>query len=263
MGFFVRRVKNVSRHATCSIQIYYLCSMMTHSMFHGITTVFFDIDDTLWWFTRNSRVALRLTHDNLLRGKLNCDYDTFHSLYLKENDRLWDLYHHGHIDKEYLVSERFRCVIGALGYQGDCDAMSEKLNEDYLTRLALQPIVVPGAPQLLERLSARGLELNALSNGFKGVQQLKLESGGIARYIKHVVLSDDCGITKPMRGIFDYALQVTGSRADEVVMIGDNPETDIRGAHDAGWHTIYFNIKNQPAIAGTADYEVASLDEIF
>ncbi len=237
--------------------------MKTNSMLTGITTVFIDIDDTLWWFTQNSRVALRLTHDSLLQGKLNCDYDTFHTLYLKENDRLWDLYHHGHIEKDYLVTERFRCVIEALGYQGDCQQMAAQLNEDYLDRLALQPIVVPGAAELLERLTARGLEVNALSNGFKGVQQLKLESGGIAHYIKHVVLSDDCGITKPQRGIFDYALEVTGASVDQVVMIGDNPETDIQGAHDAGWRTIYFNLKNKPAIPGTADYEVSSLDDIF
>ena len=29
----------------------------------GIVTVFVDIDDTLWWFTENSKLALRHTFD--------------------------------------------------------------------------------------------------------------------------------------------------------------------------------------------------------
>ena len=30
-------------------------------MFCKITTIFIDIDDTLWWFTENSKTAMRLT----------------------------------------------------------------------------------------------------------------------------------------------------------------------------------------------------------
>ena len=46
------------------------------------------------------------------------------------------------------------------------------------------------------------------------------------------------------------------------VMIGDNPDADIKGAHDAGWRTIYFNIRGLDPIEGTADAVVTSLDEI-
>ena len=100
------------------------------------------------------------------------------------------------------------------------------------------------------------------SNGFAGVLQRKLRSGGIDHLIDHVVLSDDCGITKPLPGIFDYAQKVSGATVDQIVMIGDDPDTDIAGAYAAGWRTIYFNFKNRPAIEGTVTVEVASLAEI-
>lgn len=231
-------------------------------MLAGITAVFIDIDDTLWWFTENSKVAFRHTYDTFSISDVEPCYERFHDIYLEENNRLWELYHHGKIEKDFLVNERFRYVLDAVGYQGDCVALAAQLNEEYLSYLATLPLTVPGALDLVKRLSEQGLQVNVLSNGFKGVQQQKLASGGLLQHISHVVLSDDCGITKPQRGIFDYALQVTGAYAETSVMIGDNPEADIQGAHDAGWKTIYFNLKGKPAIAGTADHEVASLDEI-
>ena len=46
-------------------------------------------------------------------------------------------------------------------------------------------------------------------------------------------------------------------------MIGDNPETDIRGAHDAGLRSIYFR---RPGAGGEppaqADHMVSGLEQI-
>ena len=229
----------------------------------GITTVFIDIDDTLWWFTENSKTAFRHTYDIFNVAEVEPCYERFHDIYLDINHKLWEQYHHGEIEKGFLVSERFRYTLDKAGYKGDIATLATRMNEEYLSFLATLPLAVPGALELCQRLTSRGLQVNALSNGFKGVQQGKLDSSGLSRYITHVVLSDDCGITKPHRGIFDYALEVCGACASEVVMIGDNPETDIQGAHEAGWKTIYFNLRGEPAIAGTADYEVESLGEIL
>ena len=96
----------------------------------------------------------------------------------------------------------------------------------------------------VDYLHNKGYELNVISNGFKGVQERKLEAGGMNRYIKHVILSEDCGITKPRPGIYDYAMQVCGAKPSSIVMIGDDPTTDIAGALNAGWRTIYFNTRS-------------------
>lgn len=227
----------------------------------GIVTVFVDIDDTLWWFTENSKLALRHTF-NAFDISSVCTYERFKEVYLKKNLELWNLYHHGLIDKDFLVNERFRFTLKECGYKGDVEKMCHLLDEEYLRFLALQPTTIPGARQLLEYLVAKGYDVNTLSNGFQGTQQQKLISGGLSDLIHRNVLSDDCGITKPQRGIFDYALEQCGAEAATTVMIGDNPDADIKGAHDAGWRTIYFNIRGLESIEGTADAVVASLDEI-
>lgn len=227
----------------------------------GIVTVFVDIDDTLWWFTENSKLALRHTFDAFDISSV-CTYERFKEVYLKKNLELWNLYHHGLIDKDFLVNERFRFTLKECGYKGDVEKMCHLLDEEYLRFLALQSTTIPGARQLLEYLVARGYDVNTLSNGFQGTQQQKLISGGLSDLIHRNVLSDDCGITKPQRGIFDYALEQCGAEAATSVMIGDNPDADIKGAHDAGWRTIYFNIRGLDPIEDTADAVVTSLDEI-
>lgn len=227
----------------------------------GIVTVFVDIDDTLWWFTENSKLALRHTFDAFDISSV-CTYERFKEVYLKKNLELWELYHHGLIDKDFLVNERFRFTLKECGYKGDVEKMCHLLDEEYLRFLALQPTTIPGARQLLEYLVAKGYDVNTLSNGFQGTQQQKLISGGLSDLIHRNVLSDDCGITKPQRGIFDYALEQCGADAATTVMIGDNPDADIKGAHDAGWRTIYFNIRGLDPIEGTAGAVVTSLDEI-
>lgn len=227
----------------------------------GIVTVFVDIDDTLWWFTENSKLALRHTFDAFDISSV-CTYERFKEVYLKKNLELWNLYHHGLIDKDFLVNERFRFTLKECGYKGDVEKMCHLLDEEYLRFLALQPTTIPGARQLLEYLVAKGYDVNTLSNGFQGTQQQKLISGGLSDLIHRNVLSDDCGITKPQRGIFDYALEQCGAEAATSVMIGDNPDADIKGAHDAGWRTIYFNIRGLDPIEDTADAVVTSLDEI-
>ncbi|MBR1882235.1 MAG: YjjG family noncanonical pyrimidine nucleotidase [Muribaculaceae bacterium] len=228
----------------------------------AIKTVFIDIDDTLWYFTQNSKVAFRHVYDTMGLAAVCAHYDRFHDIYLKHNARLWHSYHHGEIDRDFLKTERFRVTLEEAGYRGDCLALGNDMDKEYLRYLATLPTLVPGAKQLLEYLNERGYDVNVLSNGFTEVQERKLLSGGVRHLVHHLVLSDDCGITKPQRGIFDYALAVAHAQPETTVMIGDDPDTDIVGAHRAGWKTIYFDLRGIPPTPGTATATVSTLDEV-
>ena len=230
--------------------------------FEGMTTVFLDLDDTLWNFSANSRVALRHTYDFYQLAQWEPNYEQFEHIYEVRNAELWHDYHHGRVTREHLIAERFKYALERIGCTGDIAAMGIDMNEHYLNHLASLPTLVPGAREILQHLHRRGYSVHVLSNGFAGIQQQKLVSGGIDDLIDSLVLSDDCGITKPQRGIFDYALQMAGSTAPATVMIGDDPDTDIDGAHRAGWRTIYYNAKQRDAVPGTADAEVSHLTEV-
>ncbi len=225
-----------------------------------IKTVFVDIDDTIWWFTENSKLSLRHVYDHFGLNEYQPDYEVFRDIYLRKNAELWQLYHYGKIEKDFLVTERFRYTLEQIGVKGDLSATSQAIDEEYLRFLAEQKILVPGAKALLEHLN-KHYAVHALSNGFKGIQQRKLESAGIRHLIGKVIISDDCGVTKPLRGIFDYALRECGAEAESSVMIGDNKDADINGAKNAGWSAIYFDLKGA-GVSDNADANVSSLEEI-
>ena len=52
------------------------------------------------------------------------------------------------------------------------------------------------------------------------------------------------GVKKPNPKIFNFALALAKADANESIMIGDNIEADIEGAHNIGMDTIHFDYKN-------------------
>ncbi len=233
---------------------------MSMGLFDDIQTVFIDLDDTLWDFTANSKVAMR---EVFFRHHLDeqCPFDKFIACYLRHNTELWTLYHHGKITKDFLVTERFRMVFDECSIRIPSNGFSAAFNEDYLNAIVLCKQTVEGAEHLLQHLSKRG-SVHILSNGFKNLQWRKLQSGGLDKYIDTMVLSDDIGITKPDRRLFDYALSVVGGFAENTVMIGDNYDADVLGAHNAGWHTVYFNRVGDLQPDNVADLTVCNLVDI-
>ena len=119
------------------------------------------------------------------------------------------------------------------------------VNDRYLWLLGECNTPVEGAGDILESLSRRFL-IGVLTNGFTEVQYRKLNSTGLDRYIQRMVISDEIGIQKPDPRIFRYAEQETGAEPSTTIMIGDNPDNDIRGAINAGWRAIYLDRKSKP-----------------
>ena len=161
------------------------------------------------------------------------------------------------------MEERFRFPLLKIGYDGgDIDRFAADINTEYLRYLALQPNIVDGAIELLEFIRSRYGRVGVLSNGFKGTQQQKLISGGLNKYVDLLVLSDEVGVTKPLPGIFEYATNTWNVEPGKTLMIGDNYDADVCGAHNAGWRTIYFNRKSTDFATPAADATVDRLIDI-
>ena len=226
--------------------------------FDDIRTIFVDLDDTIWDFTANSKVALKAVYERYQLDN-QCSYDVFIKEYLLINEKLWSLYHHGKIEKDFLKRERFRASFERCGII--CE-YPERFDYDYLETIVTLKKVVAGAPKLLQHLKKRG-SVNVLSNGFANLQFRKLQSAGLDRYIDLMVLSDDIGVTKPDKRLFDYALEKAKANAETTLMIGDNYDADILGAYNAGWKTIFFNRRGESIGNNVADLVVQSLEEII
>ncbi len=233
-------------------------SDMNKDIFKGVKTVFIDLDDTIWDFSANSKVAMRMVYEKYGLQE-QCSYETFIQTYFPINTELWTLYHHGKISKTYLKEERFRRSFEQCGIV--CSNPSG-FDYDYLETIVTLKQVVDGAPELLEHLTKRG-PVHVLSNGFANLQYRKLQSSGLDKYISELVLSDDINVTKPDKRLFDYALQRVGGEAETTVMIGDNYDADILGAINAGWRTVFFNKKGEQIEDDRADLTVEKLVDII
>lgn len=93
----------------------------------------------------------------------------------------------------------------------------------------------PGTLAALERLAAK-YTLVACTNGNADV--FKTEAG---QFFSHSISSEDAGVSKPNKQIFDIVCNKMQCRAPDVLHIGDNPQTDTLGALHAGMHSIWFN----------------------
>ena len=215
------------------------------SCFEGLKWVFIDLDDTLWDFANNSSVALNILYKTeCLLQSLYKDYSEYDEKYHIKNAELWNLYHHGEISQDFLKMERFRWLLANKSAVCDIDLEGKRLNDKYLSLLAEQTQIVDGAEELLQYLSKKYL-IGILSNGFLNVQYRKLYGTALHKYVQRMVVSDEIGVQKPDKQIFDYALQEVGADVAEVVLVGDNPDADIKGAVQAGWRTIYFDRKDK------------------
>lgn len=72
------------------------------------------------------------------------------------------------------------------------------------------------------------------------------------------------GGNKPKKEFFDYAFKVTGAKPDTTILIGDNYDTDIIGALNAGIDSILFNRWNIKVneLQRKPTFLVSSLQEI-
>lgn len=202
--------------------------------------VWFDLDDTLWDFTGNSLKALAVLYEKYSLYKLWPDVQQWLDSYHAENSRLWQLYNVGKINAATLRRQRFAVPLSKAG--GD-SSLAEVLDKDYLHILSDYPETVKYAPELLARLSTQ-YNIGILSNGFADIQQRKLHASGLDRYVGAIVLSDDIDVPKPDVRIFRYAMQRAGLPGRNSIMVGDNPQTDILGALNAGWSAVWVNFAN-------------------
>jgi len=221
--------------------------------------ILFDLDHTLWDYDTNAEETLADLFDRFKlqeRGVTSLGFfvETFHRV----NRELWDRYDRGLIGQEVIRTRRFDQVFRDTGVE-DYRASLE-FSGHYLRELPLKKQLLPQAREILEYLHEK-YPITVVTNGFDEIQSAKIASSAIGHYFRHVVTSQRAGSKKPSKKIFDFALQQTGHTAGDAVMIGDNLQTDIAGARNAGIDTIFYNPRRAPHQTAVT-HEINSLLEL-
>lgn len=221
--------------------------------------LFFDLDRTLWDFNKNSEATLQqLFRDYNLQANFG-SFLFFKSRYEYHNGKLWNAYYQQRITKEELMYRRFYLSLKESGLD-DLD-LAKEIAQDFIDISPLQTITFPNTHSTLEFLKEKGYYLSIITNGFNEVQYRKLKNSNLDIYFTNIITSEDAEANKPHSKIFEYAFHVTGARAENSIMIGDDLSTDIKGAKRVNMDQIFFN-PHKTKHKETPTHEISDLSEL-
>ena len=201
-----------------------------------VNNIFFDLDHTLWDFDKNSDLTF---FKILKKNNLNIDVSRFLNSYHPINRKYWELYRENKVSKADLRYYRLSDTFKKLNYDINDDLINQ-LAIDYIENLSDFNHLIPDTLIVLNSLKSN-YRMHIITNGFKEVQKRKLEKSKLIQYFDSVTISEDVGVKKPHKLIFDHALTAANANVENSVMIGDNFNADILGALGVGMKAIYYD----------------------
>ena len=230
--------------------------------------VLIDLDDTLFDYPKTEETAFRNTFEELGffveselgNAKKEEIYEKIKDRYKDVNLQLWKDLEKGAVDKDRLKVVRFEKIIEEFDLKYNPYEMSEL----YLKKLGEGIFPFEATEKLCEYLHSK-YKVGIVTNGIKEVQHSRIENSAIAKYIDKIIISDEVGVNKPDKRIFEYVMnyfEVSDKKA--VIMIGDSLGADIKGGQNAGIDTCWVNLRNNVNDTGIVPkYEVRKLEELF
>ncbi|MDC3418500.1 HAD family hydrolase [Aquibacillus salsiterrae] len=253
-----------------------------------ITTIIFDLDDTLLWDKKSVQVAFRNTCQ-LAEQKYGVDPDKLEEAVRTEATKLYQSYSTYEFTKmiginpfeglwgnflddednfrkmkEIVPSYRKVAWTNGLKKLGIEDtSFGEELAERFPLERQKNPFVYEETFSVLERLN-NDYQLLLLTNGSPDLQNTKLTiTPELTNYFDHIIISGAFGRGKPDPSIFDHALEVANVSKDEAIMVGDNLMTDILGSNRIGMKNVWINRENKQKTEVEPSYEIKHLEELF
>ncbi|WP_079476516.1 HAD family hydrolase [Marinococcus halophilus] len=253
-------------------------------------TLIFDLDDTLLWDKKSISEALRATaFDAEIRTGVKAPllvetvkqtapelyknlsvYDFTKTIGINAFEGLWghfdDIEHRRFQEMSRLISsyqkETWTRALSAHGIHQP--ETGEWLKNRFIMHRRHLPYVYSDTFEVLHTLKDQ-YQLLMLTNGSPSLQRLKLSlTPALVPFFDHIIISGEFGVGKPDPSIFTHALRLAGSDPENTLMIGDNMNTDISGAKNAGISSAWINHDGSiPAHDFRADHELASLGEIL
>ncbi len=113
----------------------------------------------------------------------------------------------------------------------------------YHSRLNLWEDVPDGVRDALQRMRRAGLQLVVVSNA-NGRLRFLLDRLGLSSMVDAMLDSNEEGVEKPDRRLFDLALERSGASRETTVHAGDLYHVDVEGARGAGLRAVLIDPTN-------------------
>lgn len=157
-------------------------------------------------------------------------------------------------DYRFLRKKVIELLAREAGYGAEVVEPAFKVFDDARNNVELYPDVLPNLEVLFSRFT-----VVAVTNGNANLQTI-----GIRHLFHDVVSAADVGAAKPARRIFEVAIRKAGVSPEEILHVGDHPETDVDGGRQAGLRTAWVNRVNAewPDQLPPPDLTVSTISEL-
>ena len=123
----------------------------------------------------------------------------------------------------------------------------------------------PGAAELLETLSKKGLRITVATSSPRDHIEKALERNGLLGYVEKLFTNSEVGSSKHSPDIYNIAAESMGTKPGETVVFEDSLYA-LKTAADAGYHTVgvydSHGESDQEGLERTADIYVKELAEL-
>ena len=216
--------------------------------------ILFDADGTLYDFDRAENDAFEKT---MKRFGVSENLKFLHKEYEKINKAIWKDFEEKKISSVKLRVERFKrfCKSQKL------ELMPDEISPVYLVYLSQGIDLIDGAVEIVHSIH-RKCELALATNGLSDVQRPRFANSELARYFKHIFISEEIGFPKPDKEFFDHIFEKFPDKRSAII-VGDNLTSDIKGGNDFGIDTCWFNPNNRTNDDGIKPtFEIRELKEL-
>ena len=189
--------------------------------------IIFDLDNTLIDFMsmkKNSvSGAIKAMQDSGLKISKKKAEEIMYALYEKEGMEYQKVF------QDFLMQ-----VVGKIDYKILAHAIVGYRKTE---RGFMQPY--PKVKSTLNKLKQKGIRLAILTDAPRMRAWLRLAEMELSDYFEFVVTFDDTKVRKPNKKTFSLILKKLNLSPEEVMMVGDSLDKDIKGANDMGMKTCY------------------------
>ena len=199
----------------------------------GYEVALFDLDSTLFDSALSEKLALYASFDQY-------EIKSSHHLlktYRVINSGLWSDFENKAITLSELRVERFQRLCDELSF----NINAEELADVYESNLGKLGGLYHDAEKLLSNVKEKS-KVGLITNGLESVQKARLSNFNLTRYFDAILISGECGMSKPDPSIFQASLDILGHKQkNSVLMIGDSLSSDIAGAENFGIDSCWYN----------------------
>lgn len=220
-----------------------------------MTAILFDMDDTLY----DQLEPFKKAYDEIFGDRFAVDIYELFEARSRRGDEVFELAQSGKMPMDEMHIYRIQKAFEDLGYSVTAEESLayQRLYAENQGKISMTDTI----ESMLELCVASGATIGMVTNGPSGHQRRKLAALGAEKYFPsdHIIISGECGASKPDPEIFRCAERRMHLRPEDCIFVGDNYVNDITGAKRAGWRAIWINKRGQD-IAGEAyqpDYVVA------